>query len=479
VSVAARAFSDAVRDVRAWAHGEPRHGLAGPTCGDRAGLPAPSVESRIAETARQLRLGRITCATLAREALDRASSHAELGAFAAIDEASVLSAAVRCDDELVAGHDRGLLHGIPIGVKDNIDVAGLPTRAGSDAYNQQPTSDAAAVANLRRAGALILGKTTTHEFALGVTTPQARNPADPDRVPGGSSGGSAIAVAIGSVHAALGTDTRASVRIPAALTGVVGYKPSFDLLPTDGVLPLSWSMDHVGVLATTCADAWLVAFHAGAFRNPIIEHPDQHSAVCGLRIGVADAALIDADPAVHAAFGRSLEIAADAGANIVSLANPTAEDFDAATAAGLLISRCEAAAFHRAAGTDPAQCWTETREQLDAAHEIRASDYVDAQRLRSALRRHLADIFTTVDLLALPTALIQAPLRKDATRYLGLLARNSIPWSLVGFPAVSMPAPVEAGDLPVGLQLVAHAGKDADLLTAVVALESEVPVHAA
>src|SRR5947208_7862884 len=163
-------------------------------------------------------------------------------------------AAVR-DDEAASVAFRGPLHGIPVTVKDVIDVSGAPTRAGSAAFHRRAAVDATGVARLRAAGAIVLAKVATHEFALGVTTPQSRNPHDPTRIPGGSSGGSAIAVATGMGLASLGTDTRASIRVPAALSGVVGFKATYGTVPTDGLVPLSWTMDHVAPMAVTVGDA--------------------------------------------------------------------------------------------------------------------------------------------------------------------------------------------------------------------------------
>ena len=163
------------------------------------------------------------------------------------------------------GRWRGPLHGIPVTVKDIIDVAGVPTRCGSAAYHDVPEVDAVGVARLRAAGAIVLAKVSTHEFALGVTTPQSRNPHDQTRIPGGSSGGSAIAVSTGMGLASLGTDTRASIRVPAALSGVVGFKPTYGSVPTGGVVPLSWTMDHVAPITSSVADAalWSTSSRAG------------------------------------------------------------------------------------------------------------------------------------------------------------------------------------------------------------------------
>jgi aspartyl-tRNA(Asn)/glutamyl-tRNA(Gln) amidotransferase subunit A len=210
----------------------------------------------IAAAARSLEAGDITCVELTEQALARIAQDEWTGFVEVISEEALTEARAR-DAELRAGRRRGPLHGIPVSVKDVIDVRGVRTRCGSDAYDVVPSDDADAVDLWRSAGAVILGKTSTHEFALGVTSPQARNPHDPTRIPGGSSGGSAIAVATGMGLASLGTDTRASIRVPAALCGVVGLKPTYGTVPTRGVVPLSWTMDHVAVMAGSAEDAAL------------------------------------------------------------------------------------------------------------------------------------------------------------------------------------------------------------------------------
>ncbi len=209
--------------------------------------------------AADLRSGRISSVELVEQALLAVEKFdGELNAVAELLAESARRDASACDVDAAAGRWRGPLHGIPLTVKDVIDVAGVPTRAGSEAYLDVPTVDATAVARARSAGAVILAKVTTHEFALGVTSPQSRNPHDILRIPGGSSGGSAIAVSTGMGLGSIGTDTRASIRVPAALSGTVGFKPTFGSVPTAGVVPLSWTMDHVAPMASTVADAALL-----------------------------------------------------------------------------------------------------------------------------------------------------------------------------------------------------------------------------
>ena len=184
----------------------------------------------------------------------------ELHAWVLVDPEQALRAAAQAEHELMTGTDRGPLHGIPIGIKDIFDVAGWPTRCGSAARDDvaPATANAPSVQALIDGGAVILGKTTTQEFAAGTISPPARNPWNPSRIPGGSSGGSAAAVAVGACLGAMGSDTGGSIRIPAAACGVTGFKPAFGQLDVAGVFPLSWSLDTVGPIARTVDDAWVM-----------------------------------------------------------------------------------------------------------------------------------------------------------------------------------------------------------------------------
>jgi len=386
----------------------------------------------------------------------------ELGAVVELLAGAARVDAAAADAARAAGSTRGILDGIPVTVKDVIDVGGVPTRAGSDAYLDVPAQDAVGVARLRSAGAIVLAKVATHEFALGVTNPQSHNPHDPSRIPGGSSGGSAIAVATGMGLASLGTDTRASIRVPAALSGVVGLKPTYGRVPTDGVVTLSWTMDHVAPMAVTVGDAALVA-------EVLLGHGGLVDAcgrgVEGLTIGVADAAFADAEGPVGDLVHGALTALTRRGARLVESAHPSPRDLARANAAGMVISRCEATTFHTDLGLDRSLYWDEVAEQLDAADDVRATEYLNAQRIRTRLIADLGAAFADVDVLAMPTSPVVAPPRDEFAEFLMLLARNAIPWSLVGFPAISVPVGAVDG-LPVGLQLVAPPDRE-DLLVAV------------
>jgi aspartyl-tRNA(Asn)/glutamyl-tRNA(Gln) amidotransferase subunit A len=317
------------------------------------------------------------------------------------------------------------------------------------------------VSLLRHAGAIIVGKASTHEFALGVTNPQTNNPHDRDRIPGGSSGGSAVSIATGMALGSLGTDTRASIRVPAALTGVVGFKPTFGVIPTGGVLSLSWTMDHVAPMAATVSD---VAVMLDVLLGRPVSSPSV-APTARVRIGVPDATFLGMDADVDATVRDVIgELAMTEHIDVVHTVRPAARDFDVANAVGLIVSRCEAAAIHRGLALDRSRYWDEVADQLEAAEAILAVDYLDAQRLRGQLADELLEVFATVDVLAMPTAPVIAPRTDEFADYLMVLAYNAIPWSLVGFPAVSIPCG-RAHGLPVGIQLVAAPHRE-DLLVA-------------
>lgn len=381
--------------------------------------------------------------------------HAFVEVFA--DDARRRAAAL--DRDSAAGAVRGPLHGVPISIKDLFAVAGSVTRAGSKALEQRDEHDSAAVARLRAAGAVIVGKTALHEFAMGVVTPGTNNPHDESRIAGGSSGGAAVAVASGMGVAALGSDTRGSIRIPAALCGVVGLKPTYCAVPIDDAVPLSWSLDHAGPLARSVDEAAaLFAVLAGSD----VAAPAPGS----LRMGLPRAAWRDLDPQVDQAIASALNALAAAGIELADAQRPSVDDFDGANEISVVISRAEAVAFHRALDLDRSLYTPDVREQLADAQGILAADYVDAQRLRARLRQELLRCFDDFDVLLMPTVPIVAPPHEGAVKLSRLLTRNVALWSFVGFPALTLPCASAEGGLPVGLQLVAPPHQEAVLLVA-------------
>ena len=423
------------------------------------------------EAATALRKGEVTSRELVENSIEAWHETQDLGAVVELDENLARKLADAFDADMNLGVDRGPLHGIPVTVKDVIDVASMSTCAGSLAYNDQPIRDATSVARLRDAGALMLAKVATHEFALGVTTPQCKNPFDPKRISGGSSGGSAIAVSCGIGLASLGTDTRASLRVPSALCGVVGFKPTFGFVPTDGIVPLSWTVDHIGPITRTVSDASMMLSVLGG--KPFIDIDAQSDLLGDVSVGVISCAMDDADSDVADVIESVFPIFSRLGYKIYDVDAMSSVDFDEANALGLIISRSEASTFHRSNRTDLALCIPEVRDQLTAALDIRATDYLDAQRNRKFFAERILSLFDTYDVLVLPTVPMVAPPRDDYERYLLRLSKNAIPWSLIGNPAVSVPCGLTNQSLPVGLQFVVAPGNEELLVRVGVAFEEQ------
>ncbi|WP_436776223.1 amidase [Yinghuangia sp. YIM S09857] len=438
-----------------------------------AAVPTSSADRRagrsIRDIADDLRTGRTTSVDLVERFLDAVASPGgrALNAFAYVDAHGARAAAREADRLRAAGHGGGLLHGVPVAVKDMIDVAGMPTRAGSAHFAGRGPADADAdcVGRLRRAGAIVVGKTTTHEFAYGPTGDRSadgpsRNPHAPDRMSGGSSGGSAVAVAAGLVPYALGTDTGGSVRIPAALCGVTGFKPAHGAVATQGVVPLAPSLDHVGVIARDARDCLLVARALGAL-------PGAAAGSTGLpyrplRIGwLAPADPVD--PAVAAAVRGALERAVGPVAEVSWPARHTWSD---AMHAFTAVQSREVIAYHgERLDQAPELFDPEVLRRLRVAAATAAADVGEGDRLRAALRSAARDLCSRFDVLASPTAPITAP-RCGAREVIAngrvvdvreaLLSLTSV-WNLVGLPAFSIPAG-SLGGLPVGLHLVVRPG---------------------
>ncbi|GAA1248008.1 amidase [Pseudonocardia aurantiaca] len=387
-------------------------------------------------------------------------------AVVTLDAEGARAQAAALDADLARGEWRGPLHGVAVGVKDIFDVAGLPTRAGSLVRADAPpaAADAAVVARLREAGAVIVAKLHTHEFAYGPTgdaaaTGPARNPHDPDRITGGSSSGSAAAVAAGHLPLALGTDTGASVRTPAALCGVIGLKPTFGALSTDGVFPLSETCDHVGVLA---ADV-----HAASVAWDVLVRPDgtgggiQAPGVDGVRVGVpVDGYWQALDPALNAAAAAAVERLRARGASIVEVSTPMIEELAATYST---IVGAEAYATHATwLAERPQDYQRATRERLLPFADQPARAYVDALRTRQRLVRKLRAAVADVDVLVLPTTRLRAtPIGAQTVEVGGSqvpvrpeLLALTLPFNLTGWPAVSVPGEVADGGLPAGVQVV-------------------------
>jgi aspartyl-tRNA(Asn)/glutamyl-tRNA(Gln) amidotransferase subunit A len=443
-------------------------------------------ELAMALRSRELSVREHVADTLTRLAAD------DHNAVIALDADRALAAADALDAELAAGHWRGPLHGVAVGVKDLIDVAGLPTRAGSDVRADAPPAevDAPVVARLRAAGAVVVAKLHTHEFAYGPTgdvaaTGPARNPHDPSRITGGSSSGSAAAVAAGHVPLALGTDTGASVRTPAALCGVVGLKPAYGALPTEGVFPLSETLDHVGVLGAdvhAVAVAWDVLTRTTADGSAVgtgggIQAPG----VAGLRIGVpTDPYWRAADPVIDEVAAAAADRLRAAGAEVVEVATPMIDELAATYP---VIVGAEAVATHAAdLAAHPGRFQPATRSRLLPNLDLPARAYVDAlrtrRRLSAALRALLAEeagidalVLATTRLRATPIGAESVPTGSGDVAVRPALLALTLPFNLTGWPAVSVPGAVADGELPAGVQVAGVRLEERGVLRVAAALE--------
>src|ERR1022692_4467135 len=413
----------------------------------------------IREAAEALRARRFSSVELTSAAVARVErSGARLNAFITVTKDGAMKQARQADAELAAGRDRGPLHGIPIALKDLFLTRGVRTTAGSKVYeNFVPDRDAAAVEKLEAAGAVMLGKLNMHELAYGITSANPHfgavtNPWNLKHSPGGSSGGSGAAVAAGLVYAALGTDTGGSIRIPASFCGTVGLKPTYGRVSRRGVMPLSWSLDHVGPLTSSVRDAALVlnaiAGHdpadASSSRRPVVDFvPDDDCPVRGLRIGFPQNFFFERlDPDVDLCVRGAIARLQSLGAEVKPVSLP---DISAVNAVARMILLCEASAVLEPHLANRGQFGPDVLALLDQGRLLPATDYIHAQRLRKRMQREFAQVWSSVDCLVAPTTPNTAPRIGDATVKLGGLEEDvrlattrlvrSI--NLLGLPALS------------------------------------------
>lgn len=354
----------------------------------------------------------------------------------------------------------GPLAGTPLAVKDIFDVVGYPTTAGSAFLADIPKSDATVVAQLREAGGVIMGKTNTHEFAMGGTTINphfgtTRNPWDTERIAGGSSGGSAVAVAADMARVGLGTDTAGSVRIPAAFCGVVGLKPTYDRLSCQGVIPVSWSLDHVGLLTKTVADM-IEVFRLWEPSRP--ESAKLSSSRVGVVLTSIDSLL---DEGVRQGMREAIAIMSSLGYQLDDTTLPLWEE---GLGAAFTLSRVEGASYHHDwLNQCSDQYGSDVRLLLEAGRRFSGVDYVNSQRLRSMVMAAYQDLFERIDYLMLPTVSVEAPLIVEpSTRF--ALTQLTSPFNFAGLPAISVPLIPNGRSLPIGIQFVAPWGHERQLL---------------
>ncbi|MFD7902212.1 amidase [Kitasatospora sp. NPDC059747] len=453
-------------------------------------------ELSLTAAADAVRSRRLSPVELVDSVLDRIEQvEPDLGAYVTVAAEQARRAAREAEREAAQGRYRGPLHGIPMGLKDLIDVAGMATTASSRVRaDHRAPADSTVAARLTAAGAVLVGKTHTHEFAFGLTTPQTRNARDHGRVAGGSSGGSAVAVASGAATFALGTDTGGSIRVPAALNGVVGLKPTYGLVPRHGVTSLSWSLDHVGPITRTVEDAALVltALAGHDPRDPASlslpaedYRPGTGTDLTGLRVGVPRTYYFDhVDPQVETAVRHAVEHLEGLGARLVEVDIPMTR-YIQATQWGLMVP--EAAAYHeRTLRTAPELYGADVRILLEAGELMSAGDYLRAQRARTMMREEWAGLLETVDVIAAPTVPTTAVRAGQETvtwpdgtveSVSDAYVRLSAPANITGVPALTVPAGQDAEGLPIGLQLLGRPLGERTLLRVGHAYEQTQPVR--
>ena len=443
----------------------------------------------LSDLARAIRAREISSVEATRAYLDRiARLDPVLRAYITVNPEGALATAAARDHEAAAGAWRGPLHGVPLAHKDLCLIPGLPTSCGTrtaDYFVGAPPCTA--VARLEAAGALTLGKLNMTELALGPFGDNAhhgdvQNPWRVGHVSGGSSSGSGAAVAAGLAAGALGTDTGGSIRLPAAACGVVGLKPTYGRVSRAGVMPLSWSYDHVGPLARTVGDAALLLaaiagadrLDATASRQPVPDYAAKlGGGAAGLRVGVAGGFYAEGlDPSVTAALGEAVAALGRLGARVEPVAVP--DPGPLVTACSNVMVRAESAAIHwRILKERPGDLQPAVRDRLAPGLAVSAHEYLQGQRLRAKLTREFIDgVFSRVDVLVTPTipepapalAHVKAGATAEVIARMGRFSRLTRPFNALGLPALSLPCGAAADGRPLAMQLVGRPFDEATLL---------------
>jgi aspartyl-tRNA(Asn)/glutamyl-tRNA(Gln) amidotransferase subunit A len=434
----------------------------------------------IAEAGQALRSRRVSSVELTRQCLDKiAKLNPALNAFLTVTGDSALARAEELDRELARGVHRGPLHGIPTAHKDLMWTKGVRTTSGSKLFADfVPDRDAPVVAKLAEAGAVTIGKTGLHELAYGITSDNPhfgtiRNSRDPERSPGGSSGGSGVAVATGMAFMATGTDTGGSIRVPASFCGVAGLKPTYGLVDRRGVQPLGLSLDHVGPMARTVDDVRLALDAMAGTAKP----KAAPASLREIRVGLPENFYFDAVlPEVKTAVYGAAERAEKIGVRVGPVRVP---DIEALNTVGLVILLSEAAAVHQSNLHRRGDFGADVLALLDQGSRIPAVDYVNAQRQRKRFLNEFHALFRDIDCLFTPSTPITAPrigqteIALNGVRYdtRMLTTRFVRGMNVLGFPALSIPCGLSAEGLPIGLQIIARPFEENLLLALGQALE--------
>src|SRR5580700_10441073 len=414
----------------------------------------------ILESADALRAKKISSLELTNEALKKIAN-SRLNAFITVIEDAARARASAMDAELSHGIDRGPMHGVPIAHKDLVYTKGVRTTGGSKIFKDfVPDHDADIAIRLVQAGAVLVGKTNLHEFAYGITSTNphfgaVRNPWDTERIPGGSSGGSGAALAAGILPMATGTDTGGSIRIPASFCGVTGLKPTFGLISKRGVMPLGWTMDHMGPMTKTVRDC-AVAFHAMGGTDVAVKSAD----IRGLRIGLPVNYYFDRlNLEVSESVRTAVQTAAALGARIVDIKVPNIDEINVVARVLLL---AEATSVHQAHLDRRVDIGADVMTLLDQGRLIRGSDYVDAQRLRRIYCREFSKLWSAVDCIFTPATPTPAPKVGQTKMQVGAIeedvrlatTRLMRGINVLGIPALSIPCGFTKAGLPIGLQIL-------------------------
>ena len=460
----------------------------------RLGTSRDLADLTIKDAAELLRRKVVSPLDLTQACLQRIEKYnPSLNAFITVIPDKAMAAAREAGAEQRRGKWRSALHGIPIAIKDNIDTAGIRTTAASELFKDRvPAEDAEVVRRLYDGGAILLGKTNLHEFAYGGSSAvtyfkPVHNPWALDRVPGGSSGGSAAATAAGLCFGALGTDTAGSVRIPACYCGIVGFKPTYGRVSNRGVIPLSWSLDHVGPICRTVEDtALMLGVLAGydeldptTVNAPIGDYAAASKIPTSkLRLGIPRSPFYESlDPETAKAVDAAIEVLRKLTATVTEVTLPPA---------GFLagdpyskVRAVEAYAYHSQWITKTPQLYQgETRERIiQLSAGVTAADYVDARRQLDMVRRNIKNVFRTVDVLITPT-MARGPVRiKESAGFDAVPPRNTSPFDIYGLPTISVPCGFSSSGLPIGLQISGASFEESTVLALAHAYEQATDWH--
>lgn len=452
------------------------------------------MHSTILELGEQIRQRTVSPVELTKQCLERIEHlNPLLNAFITVTADAALAQAQQAEIEIKSGHWRGPLHGIPLGLKDLLDTAGIRTTAASALFKDRiPAADAEVVRRLKNAGAVLLGKQNLHEFAYGASSVVSyygavHNPWNPAHIAGGSSSGSAASVAAGIGYGAIGTDTAGSIREPAALCGTVGLKPTSGRVSARGVIPLSWSLDHVGPIARSVADA-AVLLHAmagydagdpGSVDAPVEDYVAAlQEAPTPLRIGVPRPYFYDdLHPEIAAAANHALTVMATLSEEI--------RDIELQIPSNRIVRSAEAYAYHAEfVSRTPELYQPETLRRIQSGARITATEYIQGRREMEQIRRDITGVFNDVDVMVTPTIPVPPPTLAELEQNADLLRaremlllRNTLPVNVWGLPAISVPCGFTSDGLPIGLQIIGPHWGEAVILQLAHAYEQATAWH--